>query len=406
MSAPTVRRPVLGRSLSVRWRLTLTYSLLFAACGLALLALVYVLVYQSQQPSWTYSVETDGPATPPDGAPHPTLPPTEQGADMGSEVQDVLGDLLRWSAIALVVMVAVSVGVGWFIAGRALAPVHAITARAQRISADALHQRISLEGRADELKEMADTFDALLDRVEDSVVSEQRLVATMSHELRTPLANQQIALEVALGNGDDPLAVRAAAEAALDQSRRANAIIEALLQLARARQTGDSAPMRPVDFTDLVGEAVGAARDGARSDLAWTVDIEERVSVSGDRVLLQRAVVNLLQNALRYNRPGGLVVVHLSRAGGDAMFRIENSGPVVDPATAADLTLPFRRGDADRVMSADSVGLGLSIVQAVVDYHRGRLTIVPRAEGGLAVTIAVPLTADPPSIETANDSRP
>ena len=156
---------------------------------------------------------------------------------------------LQSSWLALAFVTVVSVGIGWVVAGRLLAPVHTITARAQRISADSLDERIALGGPRDELRALADTFDALLGRVQSTVTSERRLVATMSHELRTPLANQQAALDVALADPDaDADELRAAATTALEQSRRAARTIDALLVLARAQSgeaTGPPGPRGP-----------------------------------------------------------------------------------------------------------------------------------------------------------------
>jgi signal transduction histidine kinase len=378
--------------LSVRWRLTVVYSLLFLICGAALLSLVYVLVRQSQQPGHHASGNS---------TPQSASSPLEQGTGiqpdaprysgqavvdaMGDAVDDTLTGLLRLSALALAVMTVASVWVGWFIAGRVLAPVHAITTRARQISADSLDERIALAGRTDEIHEMAATFDSLLDRIQSAVESEKRLVAVMSHELRTPLANQQIALDVALADPDASLLeVRHAAQTALDQSRRANLTIESLLNLARAQDSDRHHEDEPVDLGQVAAEVVDQTRAAATAEaLTWHVDLDDHVRVTGDRVLLQQAIQNLLQNAVRHNVSPGVVKVALTESQGHVRFTVSNTGPIIAPHAVANLTLPFRRGTHDRIASAGGIGLGLAIVQAITEYHQASLTLTPRDGGGL-----------------------
>jgi signal transduction histidine kinase len=277
-------------------------------------------------------------------------------------------------------------------AGRVLAPVHTITSRARAISADALDERVSLGGPHDELRELADTFDSLLDRIHEAFAGERRLVATMSHELRTPLANQQVALDVALS---DPAAgateLREAAEVALDQSRRAARTIDALLTLARVQSGVQTADHAPVDLDAVVSRTVSEVRAEARADdLHWHVELVP-VVVSGDEHLLERAVTNLVENAVVHNVPGGRVHVRLSAGRDTARLLVESSGSRISPELAAGLTLPFRRGVTDRTSSDRGVGLGLSIVQAVADHHGGRLLLTPLESGGLSVELEIPV---------------
>jgi len=271
--------------------------------------------------------------------------------------------------------------------------VHTITSRARAISADALDERVSLGGPHDELRELADTFDSLLDRIQQAFAGERRLVATMSHELRTPLANQQAALDVALANPRATVAeLRHAAELALGQTDRANRTVDALLTLARVQSGLESARHEPVDLMALVTEAVDRVRDEEGSLRHWNLHLTP-VTVPGDPELLDRAVGNLLQNAERHNLPGseGWVDVRLHTRGGEAVLVVSSTGPRIDPGDAADLTLPFRRGARDRVGSDRGVGLGLSIVQAIADHQHGRLTLTPLEPGGLAVELVLPL---------------
>jgi signal transduction histidine kinase len=370
----------------VRWRLTIFYTLIVALSGAVLLALVYGLVTQSQ----SRSMHMDTHLLP--GGTRAEVP--LEGPVITQVRDDAVGStidqLVRNSWLALVLVTGASVGIGWLVAGRVLRPVHTITARAQRISADSLDERIALGGPRDELRELADTFDALLARVQQTVSSERRLVATMSHELRTPLANQQAALDVALADPDagaDEL--RAAAGTALDQSRRAARTIDALLVLARAQSGEAVGPPVPVDLKAAVEDAVEQVRrpdDG----LAWDVRLAD-LTVPGEPVLLGRAVANLVHNAAHHNVPGGRVDVSLADGPDGARVVVENTGPLVPPDAAADLVLPFRRGSADRTANGDGVGLGLTVVRAVADHHGGRLVLTPRPDGGLVSELWLPV---------------
>lgn len=391
------------RGLSVRWRLTLVYSLISVLSATALLSVVYVLV--SHSPKTTFYVGSES-RSPGDSSEQWTSPPTPGSGDVPAPrddedgfytvlvnartaaVDDTLDQLWWWSVVGLLLTSAVSVGVGWLFAGRVLAPVHTITSRARAISADALDERVSLGGPHDELRELADTFDSLLDRIHEAFAGERRLVATMSHELRTPLANQQVVLDVALSDpAASPAELREAAEVALDQNRRAARTIDALLTLARV-QSGAQAPEHaPVDLDAIVSGVVSELRS---DDLAWHTELAS-VVVPGDAHLLERAVANLVQNAVEHNVAGGRVDVRLFGGRDTARLVVENSGPLVASDVAAGLTLPFRRGVKDRTSSDRGVGLGLSIVQAVADHHGGRLRLTPLESGGLSVELEIPV---------------
>ena len=220
--------------LSVRWRLTLFYSLVSVGSMAVLLGVVYWLVRRSRDSDVFFGAIS--PRSVPFEEPLPDATGPERNLIVRTRVDAVdqtLDNLLLWSGIALVVTAAVSVGIGWLFAGRVLAPVHTITQRARNISAEALDERVSLGGPPDELRELADTFDSMLDRIQAAFESERRLVATMSHELRTPLANQRAALDVTLADPEATVdELRHAAEVALGQTDRANRTVDALLTLA------------------------------------------------------------------------------------------------------------------------------------------------------------------------------
>ena len=396
-------------ALSVRWRLTVVYAAVSVASAAVLLAGIYVLV--SLQRGRTLVVGTDvGPGEL--GTSEP-LPSPGEGDVMvrraifnarEDAVDGTLHNLLVWSALGLLAMAVVSVVVGWVVAGRALAPVHTITSRARRISADSLGERLGVDGPQDELREMADTFDELLDRVQGTVDSERRLVATMSHELRTPLANQRATLDVALADPDaDAATLRRAGEVALAQVERAERSVDALLALARVQAGAAPADLGPVAVDELVRSAVAEAR-AADPGLGWQVDVEPAI-VAGDADLLGRAIDNLLRNAVTHNLPPGTpgttgtpgpsgdehrwVAVRLDAEPAGVVLTVENSGPVLDPVTVADLVLPFRRGTTDRTASARGAGLGLSIVQSVAEHHGATLRLSARPGGGLRAELTL-----------------
>jgi signal transduction histidine kinase len=388
----------MSRGLSVRWRLTLVYSLISVVSAAVLLGGIYAVV--SHPPKSTYFVGSstgppppalDGPVTDSAPAPGSTYGDTVFQARVDA-VDRTLNGLLWWSGVGLLLTAAVSVGVGWVFAGRVLAPVHTITSRARAISAHALDERVSLGGPHDELRELADTFDSLLDRIQTAFDSERRLVATMSHELRTPLANQRAALDVTLADPDATVEqLRHAAEVALGQTDRANRSVDALLTLARVQSGLEAVRHEPVDLMALVADAVDRVRDEEGSERPWHLHLMP-VTVQGDAELLDRAVGNLLQNAERHNLPdaGGWIDVRLLTRGAEAVVVVSSTGARIDPGDAAGLTLPFRRGARDRIGSDRGVGLGLSIVEAIVEHHGGRIELTPLEPGGLAVDLVLP----------------
>lgn len=386
-------------ALSVRWRLTIVYAAVSVASASVLLAGIYVLVSLQQGRTLVVGGDTLGDTA---FRSEVTAPPPGEGDVMirkailtarEDAVDGTLHNLLVWSGLGLLAMALVSVAVGWVVAGRALAPVHTITSRARRISADSLDERLSLDGPQDELREMADTFDELLDRLQGTVDSERRLVATMSHELRTPLANQRTTLDVALGDpAADAPTLRRAGEVALAQVERAQRTVDALLALARVQAGAAPAELGPVRVDELARSAV-AEGEAADDGIVWQVDVEP-ATVAGDTDLLGRAVDNLLRNAVAHNLPPGAeesrwVAVRLAVDPVGVVLTVENSGPVLDAAAVADLVLPFRRGTTDRTASARGAGLGLSIVQSVAEHHGATLRLTARPGGGLQAELTL-----------------
>jgi signal transduction histidine kinase len=380
---------------TVRVRLTALYSGLFLATSTILLVVVNLLLRQMLQKQVVRFEEL--------GAPPPGLPrPAEEGATtyqvVAGRAANQLGDAVlqfQWliSGITIAVLAIMSVAVGWWMAGRVLSPLHQITATARRLSLSNLDERIALSGPRDELKELADTFDAMLDRLERSADSQRRFVANASHELRTPLAIQRAAIEIGL---DDPTPERLneVRNDLLTANRRTERLIDGLLTLAVGDRGLDV--REPVPLDAIVREVVSEAATDA---VAVTVDVEP-VTVAGDPVLLSRLVANLVDNAVRYNRPGGAVWVHLSANGG---LIIRNTGAEVPLNRLGELFEPFRRLHATRTRSADGTGLGLSIVNSIAQAHGALGRAQPNPDGGLTVTVRFPaITATGPALIPAS----
>ena len=310
-----------------------------------------------------------------------------------TKVQDqTLTQLLLRALEALGVTAAVSVGAGWLIAGRLLRPLRQITATAHRLSHQTLHERIRLRRPNDELKELADTFDGMLTRLQTAFESQRRFVANASHELRTPLSEERALVDVTLSDGkageEELRTALRAVRAAVDEQER---IIEGLLTLARSERGLDR--HQSVDVRRLAEAALRGVEPAAATRRVRLEQSLLPAAVSGDPALLQRMVGNLLDNAVWYNDPGGWVRLATRSENGHVELEVLNSGPRVPPGVVPTLFEPFRRLDGHRAASRDGLGLGLSIVRAVVQAHGGGVEAAARREGGLRVTVRLPSSA-------------
>lgn len=373
------------RRAGVRVRLTALYGGLFLVAGTVLLGLNYVLVSRSLSDR-LQPAGTSFPLPVTKELPGPGLAPLDDVSVKQALIayenalkDDTLDRLVAQSLLALLVLVVVAVLLGWLVAGRVVRPLHAMTATAQRLSSTNLSERIALEGPDDELKELADTFDAMLDRLDRSFDAQRRFVANASHELRTPLAIQRTLLEVALA--DPATDLRSVAALVLATNERSERLVEGLLLLARSDR---GLPTRtPFDLAEVAREVVEQHRAEA-AERGVTLDVDAAsATVRGDRTLAERLVANLVQNALRHNVPGGSAHVRVT----DGTLVVENTGPVVPAAEVAGLFEPFRRYGTERVASDRGVGLGLSIVRSIAAAHDAEATAVPRDGGGLVVTV-------------------
>ncbi|WP_405149124.1 ATP-binding protein [Sphaerisporangium sp. NBC_01403] len=355
---------------TVRLRLTLLYSGLFLLAGVLLVALIYVLVEYSPFPGPPAAPMAPGGAGPPVQTPR-------------VEQSEHLRRLLVNSLIALAVMAFAAMLLGLFMAGRVLRPLDEMTAAVRRITADRLDRRLAASGPDDELKKLADTFDELLDRLEAAFTAQRQFVANASHELRTPLTLQRAMTEVALADpAADARSLRAVLERMLAAGKHQERLIEALLTLARSQQGLHH--RQPLDLAAITGQAL---------DHRGALDVRVESSLrpapaSGDRALIERLVANLLDNALRYNVPGGRITVETAVWSGRPSLRVSNSGPVIPPDRVHLLLRPFQRLETGRKASGDGLGLGLSIVAAIVEAHHGTLEARALPEGGLEVTVA------------------
>jgi signal transduction histidine kinase len=307
-----------------------------------------------------------------------------------------LDTLLGNSAIALAAMTVAAVGIGWLTAGRLLRPLRTITWAARSISASSLHRRLALAGPDDEMKELGDTIDGLLGRLEAAFDAQRQFVANASHELRTPLARQRTLVEVALAEPEQTVeALRTTCERVLAAGEQQERLIEALLTLARSQRGLDR--WEPVDVAAVTMEAVQARQsEAAGQRLGVEVSAGSApVLALGDARLAERLVANLVDNAIRHNVPGGWISLHVDAEGGQAGLRVANSGPVIPPGEVARLFAPFQRlgagrGGAGRPDERDGHGLGLSIVSAIASAHGAELRADALPGGGLAVQFRFP----------------
>ncbi|WP_369374408.1 sensor histidine kinase [Promicromonospora sp. Populi] len=291
------------------------------------------------------------------------------------------------AAAAMVFLLVLGLVGGWILAGRMLAPLNRITAATRRAATGSLTHRIRLEGPQDEFRELADSFDTMLARLESQVAEQQRFAANASHELRTPLAISQTLLDVIR---NDP--TRDTSEL-LDRlhvvNARAIALTEALLVLSRADQRS---------FTREVVDLSLVAEDATETLLPLAekrgVALETSVGFTptvGSHALLLQLATNLVHNAIVHNLPdGGTVWVSTSGHTGTVLLTVENTGEKLTPARISTLAEPFQRGTERIHTDHAGVGLGLAIAKSITQAHDGTLTLTPRTTGGLSITVRLP----------------
>jgi signal transduction histidine kinase len=388
---------------TVRLRLTLVYGGLFAAAALVLVVLTYGLLRDALAPPTRPTRQEIRAETREQREDNPDFAAQIRSGER--DVDDVIRDIrteereaalsavVSRSSIAFLLTGLAAAFIGWVAAGRVLRPLQAITDHARVASESTLGDRIDLRGPPDELKELADTIDGMLDRLQAAFESQRLFASQASHELRTPLAIMRAEADVALATPDLGDRERALATTFRDQVDRSERLVDGLLALARSESTlRDDARL---DLADLAGDIVGLhARDADHSGVE--IDLElDAAQVRGDRALLERLVGNLVDNAIKHNQRGGWLKVSVGSEGGEAVLRVANGGAVIPAETVADLFEPFRRGRAARREQRAGYGLGLAIVRSVATVHGGIVTAASPAEGGLVVTVRLPLAAGP-----------
>jgi signal transduction histidine kinase len=399
------RRP--GPVLTLRAKLTVLYATVFVLAAVALVALAITLVNQgfkqaagaqgTASKEYVSELEAALAKVQDSVVGKPTFDQQEKQRKLKDELikanagsaetlrGDAVNTLMLGSVLALVVLVPLSMVAGWLLARRALRPVGAITAAARRASEHQLHERLALPGRRDEITELADTFDDMLARLEHAFDAQRRFVANASHELRTPLTVARTAIDVTMAKPDRTGAQVERMVADVNGAvSRAEQLVDGLLTLTRSQNLALAA--EPADLATAAQDALDSIDDRGltvRADLS-------PAPTHADRALLDRLVVNLVDNAVRHNEPGGWLSVHTGLFNGCAMLTVTNGGPLVPPGVVPELFEPFHRANGRARSSEHGLGLGLSIVRAVADAHHATVTAAPRPEGGLTITVAFP----------------
>ncbi len=385
------------RHVSARARLTLLYTSLFAVGGAALVSITYLLV--------AHTLDSTTPGTTP-----PSIRPALESclraasrhggisADVMRKCADVyasgvhagaaaqrdttLTHLLIYSLFTLVCVILLAAVAGWIVAGRMLRPVRRITAAAREASEQNLSHRIALQGPRDELRELADTFDTMLERLDRAFTSQRQFIANASHELRTPLTLMRTAIDVVLAKPeptrDELVSMAADVRQAVDHSQR---LIEVLLILARNEQA--RVLTEPLDLAAVAEDAL----EGRAAKVTIMTTLEE-APVVGDGVLLERLVANLLDNAELYNVVGGTVAISTTTDDGASVVRVANTGPVVPPEQVDGLFTPFAR--LDNRTRHDGFGLGLTLVASIAAVHGGTVEANATPTGGLDISVRLP----------------
>jgi signal transduction histidine kinase len=376
---------------TVRLRLTALYGALFLASGTGLLTITNILARSWSWPQLDLDILIR-PANSP-MSPHPSRVPAAYlrrlQAQTVAQHTAALNQLLTESAIALAIMTVAAAALGWLMAGRVLRPLRQMTATAQAISEDNLSERLAVPGPGDELKDLGDTIDGLLARLQAAFDAQRQFVASASHELRTPLTVERAMLEVALADpGASVATLRTVCQDVLATNQQQERLIDALLTLARSQRGLDR--REHLDLAAITRHALHTReREASARGLAVHASISPAL-VHGDARLLERLTANLIDNAIRHNNPGGQISIQVTASEGRPQLTISNIGPVIPPGQITRLLQPFQRLAITRRAGDEGLGLGLSIVAAITEAHHATLTITPGSHGGLDIHISFP----------------
>ncbi|MFE1250211.1 sensor histidine kinase [Streptomyces sp. NPDC058735] len=380
---------------TIRIRLTLLYGGMFLIAGILLLSIIYLLAAQALH------VGSDLPFKIEEGKVTSTIcnlpdqaSPGEFNDAMNSCVNEqrrhALDSLLSRSLLALLGLAVIAFAFGYAMAGRVLSPLGRITRTARAVAGSDLSRRIELDGPDDELKELADTFDDMLERLQRAFTAQQRFVGNASHELRTPLAINRTLLEVHLSDPGAPVELQQLGKTLLATNERSEQLVEGLLLLARS--DNQIVERGPVDLAEVAEQAIDQVHAEAESKGVTIRGEQKPAVVQGNGVLLERIALNLVQNAVRYNIPeDGWVEVTTDVQHGQGVLIVSNTGPVVPAYEIDNLFEPFRRLRTERTGSDKGVGLGLSIVRSVARAHGGHIYAQPREGGGLVMRVTLPI---------------
>ncbi|MEU6144622.1 HAMP domain-containing sensor histidine kinase [Streptomyces sp. NPDC047081] len=383
---------------TIRIRLTLLYGGMFLIAGILLLSIIYLLAAQALHEGSGQTFSVTGTNL---GISSPTCPKLNQAGNNDEfnsilnsceavQRQHALDDLLSRSLLALLGLAVIAFAFGYAMAGRVLSPLGRITRTARAVAGSDLSRRIELDGPDDELKELADTFDDMLERLQRAFTAQQRFVGNASHELRTPLAINRTLLEVHLSDPNAPVELQQLGKTLLATNERSEQLVEGLLLLARS--DNQIVERKPVDLAEVAQQAVDQVHAEAQAKGVVIRGEQKPAVVQGNGVLLERIALNLVQNAVRYNvSEDGWVEVTTEVQHGQAVLVVSNTGPVVPAYEIDNLFEPFRRLRTERTGSDKGVGLGLSIVRSVARAHGGHISAQPREGGGLVMRVTLPI---------------
>ncbi|MFD5204050.1 sensor histidine kinase [Streptomyces sp. NPDC058375] len=383
---------------TIRIRLTLLYGGMFLIAGIVLLSIIYMLAAQALHDAGSVAFRVAGTNVQITSDTCPQLGAALNNDQLNDAIkactsaqrQHALDSLLNRALLALVGLSVMAFAFGYAMAGRVLSPLGRITRTARRVAGTDLTRRIELDGPDDELKELADTFDDMLDRLERAFTAQQRFVGNASHELRTPLAINRTLLEVHLSDPEAPPELHQLGKTLLATNERSEQLVEGLLLLARS--DNQIIERKPVDLAEVAERAIDQTRAEALARKVEIRGVRASAGVQGNGVLLERIALNLVQNAVRYNVPeDGWVEVTTEARDGQALLVVSNTGPVVPAYEIDNLFEPFRRLRTERTGSDKGVGLGLSIARSVARAHGGRIIAEPREGGGLVMRVTLPV---------------
>ncbi|MGX1133734.1 signal transduction histidine kinase [Streptomyces glaucescens] len=383
---------------TIRIRLTLLYGGMFLIAGILMLSIVYLLAAQALHEGSGQSFQVTGTNIDISSSTCPQLDTATSNNELNAMLKacnadqrrQALDGLLSRSLLALLGLAVIAFAFGYAMAGRVLSPLGRITRTARAVAGSDLSRRIELDGPDDELKELADTFDDMLERLQRAFTAQQRFVGNASHELRTPLAINRTLLEVHLSDPNAPVELQQLGKTLLATNERSEQLVEGLLLLARS--DNQIVERKPVDLAEVASQAIDQVHAEAEAKGVEIRGERAPAVVQGNGVLLERIALNLVQNAVRYNVPeGGWVEVVTEIQHGQAVLVVSNTGPVVPAYETDNLFEPFRRLRTERTGSDKGVGLGLSIARSVARAHGGHIAAQPREGGGLVMRVTLPI---------------